>query len=236
MRGRSEKPGRRGAVITGGRSPDKDIIVRYTALCSVCVAADSGLETALKAGISPDFIVGDMDSLADTSLLLRIPAERVLKADRDKDETDTELALDLLVRQGCDERIVLGGSGGRMDHLFALRILFDRENPPDLWVGDESLVVGIGEAFSSRGIRFKKGWGEALGSEADQACFSLFPCGKGPHRLVSSGLYWPLDDLAWDSGAYSLSNRLKGSVGELLAQEGSFLAVLPVRADPVFLR
>lgn len=226
----------RGAVITGGRSPDRETIARYTSGCSLCVAADSGLETALDAGVMPDFVVGDMDSLADPSLLRRIPPERVIYACRDKDETDTELALALLASKGCDEKILIGGSGGRMDHLLALRSLFDRENPPDLWAGDESLVAGIGSLFSCKGIRFEKGWDEAPGLDSDHACFSLFPCGTGPHRLTSSGLRWPLDALDWDSGAYSLSNRLVGSGGELLAREGSFLAVLPVRSEPVFVR
>jgi len=216
----------KGAVITGGRSPDSSIVRRFTADCDVCVAADSGLEAALAAGIVPDYAVGDMDSISDQALLDRLPRDRVRRLPRDKDWTDTELALRLLEELGCHGKILIGGSGGRLDHLFALRALFERESPPSIWVGDESLVIGIGRGFPRMGIR--------LDSLDAESTISVFPCGTGPHRCVGRGLLWPVDRLDWDGGAFSLSNRSEGGACALDATEGSFLVILPADASIPF--
>ena len=96
-------------------------------------AADSGLVAVENAGLKPDWIVGDMDSLDDQSRLDKYAPGQVLRFPPDKDHTDTELALNLLADKGCDEMWIAGGGGGRLDHLFAVRSLFDREPPPDRW-------------------------------------------------------------------------------------------------------
>lgn len=190
----------------------------------LCAAADSGLDTAFAAGIVPDYAVGDMDSIADPELLSRLPAERVFKMPRDKDLTDTELALELLREKGCDETILIGGSGGRLDHLLALRALFEGRNAPYLWIGSDSLAVGIGDGFPYRRID--------LSHITEDGTISVFPCRTGSHRLFGTGFRWPIDGLAWDTGAYSLSNRKEGGECRMSIESGSFLVIL--NADSVF--
>lgn len=216
----------RGIVITGGKAPDAEVVRLYASRCEWCVAADSGLDTALAACIIPDYVVGDMDSLSDRSKLGNFDADRVRISPREKDATDTDLALELLAEKGCDERVIIGGGGGRLDHLFALRRLFESETPPSMWISEESLVAGIGERFGFGAITL-----DGLGEEAP---VSVFTCGKGPWRAKSSGLFWPIDSLKWASGEFSLSNKVSGSSSSIRAERGSFLVILPVSSHPVF--
>lgn len=212
----------KGVVIAGGRAPAADIILRYIQGAALCVAADSGLETALRAGIRPDYVVGDMDSLSDTKLLSRFADDRVLRMSRDKDLTDTEAALQLLESRGCSEKILIGASGGRLDHVLAVRSLFDRPLPPTLWVGEESVAVGIGAPFPYREISPGKLDGVAL--------ISVFPCGSSPYEIRGIGLKWPIDRLDWAEGQYSLSNRCEEGPCVITALQGSFMVILAADA------
>jgi thiamine pyrophosphokinase len=101
-------------LLIGGAGPGKDALALLARGMDLIVAADSGLEPALAAGLSPDFVVGDMDSLSDISLLDRFPPSHVLTFPRDKDETDTEIGLRIMKERGCAD-ITLAGGGKRKD-------------------------------------------------------------------------------------------------------------------------
>lgn len=85
------------------------------------LCADSGLLHALEEGLIPHAVIGDMDSLTDAGFDRRRLPEGVLwmTAPREKDLTDTALAMAYAVEQGCDEILVVGGLGGRFDHSLA---------------------------------------------------------------------------------------------------------------------
>lgn len=81
------------------------------------VCADGGANKAHSMGIVPQVVVGDLDSISpkvrqdfeDKKVAFRIhpPA---------KDETDLELALRMLVEEGCNQIDLIGALGGRIDH------------------------------------------------------------------------------------------------------------------------
>ena len=79
------------------------------------ICADRGLDHALAAGITPDIAVGDFDSAG------RVPPEgvRVLRAEPEKDDTDTILACEAAIAEGCDEIRMYCALGGRTDHTLA---------------------------------------------------------------------------------------------------------------------
>src|SRR5260370_4326478 len=85
------------------------------------IAADRGAATALQLGYIPSIVVGDFDSL-DT-LLLRELSERgsqVRKVAVEKDETDTELAMQMAIEQGATSITLLAALGAaRFDHTMA---------------------------------------------------------------------------------------------------------------------
>jgi thiamine pyrophosphokinase len=203
----------KGVAVTGGEGPRSGALRKLAEQADLIVAADSGVAACEEAGIVPDWIVGDMDSLGDTERLEKYPAGRVIRHRRDKDFSDTELALSLLWEKGCGEAWIAGGGGGRTDHLLAICALFEREKAPDRWftAGEE--------------IRRVKG-GQSLSVDVPRGgIVSVFPLGKGPWQAESSGLKWPLNGVAWESGGFSLSNIAENSPFEIVSKKGDFLLI-----------
>jgi thiamine pyrophosphokinase len=179
----------------------------------ILAAADSGLMAAEDAGLRPDWIIGDMDSLDELRRLEKYPPGRVIRYSHDKDHTDTELALALLWEKGCDETWLIGGGGGRTDHLLAIRALFDRERCPERW---------ITAADDIRCVRDRVSLTLPPGSRV-----SVFPAGSGPWRAKSRGLRWPLDGVAWKGGSFGISNIAPEGAFFIRAEAGRFLVISP---------
>jgi thiamine pyrophosphokinase len=204
----------KGIAIIGGEGPKSKALKKLAKLADLIVAADSGLVACEEAGIAPDWIVGDMDSLDNPQRLEKYPPERVIRHPGDKDFSDTELALSLLWEKGCGEVWLAGGGGGRTDHLLAIRSLFERQKAPDRW-------FTAGEEI----IRLKEGQSRCVDA-AIGGVVSVFPLGKGPWQAESAGLKWPLNGVAWKSGGFSLSNVAQEAPFELRSKKGEFMVIV----------
>jgi thiamine pyrophosphokinase len=81
------------------------------------VAADGGANSARILGLTPDLIIGDLDSItpATRRAFHDVPTLRI----RRQDNTDTEKALDHIRKHGGRKVIVLGATGGRIDMTLA---------------------------------------------------------------------------------------------------------------------
>jgi thiamine pyrophosphokinase len=206
-----------GLVFTGGEGPDAEFCASLAAGLiaggGLVAAADSGLALAEKAGVRPDWIVGDMDSLDDPSRLEKYQTGRVLRFPAGKDFTDTELALDLLWDKGCGDITVAGGGGGRLDHTLAMAALFERERAPCRWFTAREKVFLVTSGFFCAAKK--------------AAAISVFPLGDGPWKARSSGLRWPLDDVTWRRGFFGISNAAETGDVEIQSLSGRFLIVMP---------
>jgi thiamine pyrophosphokinase len=211
-----------GIAFIGGEGPEPEQCRRLAAEAAekpetrgrpLVAAADSGLIRAEAAGIRPDWIVGDMDSIDTQERLAQYPPDRVMRYPAEKDYTDTELALELLWNQGARETWLIGGGGGRLDHLFALRALFEREQCPDRWITRNEDIRCLREQQRIC-LRLPRG-----------SLVSLFPLGAGPWRAHSSGLKWPLDRVAWNRGYSGISNLAESEALSVYTESGRFLLV-----------
>jgi thiamine pyrophosphokinase len=175
------------------------------------------------AGIAVHLVIGDMDSLDDPGRLEKYPADRVFRYPQDKDDTDTELALRFLWDRGCDETWLIGGGGGRTDHLLAIRSLFERDRTPDRWVTarEDAFCLKEGAVFSPP---------EDLRENLRLDGISVFPLGTGPWQAESRGLKWPLGGLPWNRGFFGISNEAGRRNFEIRAIRGQFL-VMTARED-----
>jgi len=220
-----------GIVFTGGEGPPPPALRRLVdgAGEALLVAADSGLALAEAAGLRPDWIIGDMDSLNSDSLnseqrLRSYPADRVIRHPADKDFTDTELALALLWDKGCTEAWIAGGGGGRIDHLFGIRDLFERERFPRRWLtAAEDIHCIEGETGGSNASDSIAALTVTI---AQGGVVSVFPLGGGPWKTNSTGLKWPLDDVQWKRGLYGLSNVAMETKITVNAQQGRFMIIM----------
>jgi thiamine pyrophosphokinase len=204
--------GRRcGAAFIGSLAPPSALCRELCAEADIIVAADSGLVTVEEAGVKPDWIVGDMDSLPDLSRLDHYPPERIRRFPRDKDLLDTEIALNLLWDEGCTDIVLIGGGGGRLDHLLALRALFDRSRFPRRWVTDTEDVRAVDEGGTLD-----------LLVQVDTPV-SVVPAAGGPWKASSDGLKWSLDHVRIDRGWVGISNIACAERVLFRAERGRFL-------------
>lgn len=240
-------------IFTGGLHPSKSDFnrcIKQFARPSFVIAADSGLACAHRFGYKPDLIVGDMDSLVPASALDEYPDEKILRFERDKDDSDTVIALKeaIAYAQSAPDKsvqcaqgngmpyrreelciVLCGGDGGRLDHLLGIVKQFETPVYPDLWLCREQTVYNLrpGADGSPRVLH--------LDSQQCKEYVSVFPvhglCSGA--LLKSEGLVWPLEKVDWHNGAFSLSNRacddyvLHKKDVVLTAEKGAFIVIAP---------
>jgi thiamine pyrophosphokinase len=89
--------------------------------------ADGGTHHALALGLTPEIIVGDLDSLSPEVISRMEGAGIALhRHPAYKDQTDLELALQLAVAEKPDEILLVTALGGRLDQMLANILLLTR--------------------------------------------------------------------------------------------------------------
>lgn len=224
-------------IFTGGESPGPAEAAPYFLRREpdFVIAADSGLVTLERyerhcgGRFSPRLILGDMDSLADQSLLSRYPPDIVRTFVQDKDATDTELALDAAHRHakpGDWITLVGAGGGARADHFLAVFDLFASDLRPDCWLcGAQAFwYAGAGDSFSVGALEPR-----------DVVSVARTTNSRTGGALCSHGLCWEYDCFR-AAGMPSVSNRIAPSCYErqedvrISVQEGEFVLILPLTA------
>jgi thiamine pyrophosphokinase len=187
---------------------------RWVKSDDIIVGADGGTLHALDAGLIPDHVIGDLDSLS-SDLRQRLTKEgaRFHAHPPAKDATDLELALLWAAEQSsAGEIIVLGALGGRPDQEFANLLLLVL---PALEGRDVRMV---GSVWEIRLIRS----GETLtvrGQSGDTV--SLIPLGGDARGVTTSGLRYSLEDEVLRFGpARGVSNVLENEDATVTVDEG----------------
>ena len=144
------------------------------------IAADAGYRVCQQAGIVPDLLLGDFDSMdqPDFPNIRRSPVE--------KDDTDTMLAVKTALEEGCDTVYIYGGTGGkRLDHTLAnlQTLLFIRRRGARGYLYADDFVWTAVENGSLT-IEKTVGWG----------LFSVFCLGDRAEGIDETGFQYPLAD------------------------------------------
>jgi thiamine pyrophosphokinase len=204
-------------VFAGGDRPPPRVLEGLDH-ADLVIAADSGLEHALALGVHVDLVVGDLVSVTPASLALaRAAGTSVEQHPEAKDFTDLELALDAARVRGARRVVVLGGSGGRVDHFFANLLALARPELGELRVearlGDADVVV----------VRT-----EVTITGTPGQLVSLLPVGGPAHRVTTVGLRYPLRGETLHPGSTrGVSNELLDTEAQVSLTGGVLLAVLP---------
>lgn len=98
-------------LILGGETPDAGTVCYWYERSSIHLAADSGFLAYQQAGLLPDKVVGDFDSLGCD--WRDLGCEAIHRPEQTA--TDFEKALSL-VPESTETLLILGGTGGRLDH------------------------------------------------------------------------------------------------------------------------
>ena len=186
------------------------------------IAADGGAARAEMAGVRPDIVIGDFDSLADADRD-RLAREGVeLRPARvDKDESDMELCLLAALEAGATHITVLGALGlVRPEHSVAnLLLLAD----PRL-DGQAVVIVGRGSRLQRCGTAAGPGVATIDGRPGDFV--SLFPLGDAVEGVTARGLRFPLVDETLPLGpSRGLSNELLERRAHVTTRRGRLLVI-----------
>lgn len=116
------------------------------------VAADGGADAALRAGIVPDVVIGDFDSVSSRARK-KLASSRWIFVDN-QNTTDLQKALDYLVAQKCKKCTLVGFEGGRPDFTLGnLLALYPYVRKMDLCVagqGWQIFPIACTKTFTAR--------------------------------------------------------------------------------------
>ena len=99
-------------LICNGEKPGK-WLKKYATQADFILAADGGADAALAAGVIPDAVIGDLDSVSHR--LRRQLKDTPFIHIKRQDNTDLEKALDWLTIQQFNACTIVGATGGRLD-------------------------------------------------------------------------------------------------------------------------
>lgn len=108
-------------IFSGGNIQDGIFVKSALEQAELIIAADSGAEKAEIYDITPDIVVGDFDSLPPKKLdALKNKNITIISSFPEKDQTDTQLAIQTALEKGATSVYILGGTEqNRLDHVIA---------------------------------------------------------------------------------------------------------------------
>jgi thiamine pyrophosphokinase len=193
------------------------------------LAADAGARRALDAGVIPDLVVGDGDSLGPAAVEeLRSRGIRVEVAPVDKDESDTELCLRAAVDRGARVvRIVGALGGGRVEHAVANLLLLAHP----MLDGIDVAIVAPPSVIRRAGTAGGPGSLALAGRPGDHV--SLLAVDTVVEGVRTDGLRFPLRGEPLRPGpARGLSNELTGTAATVTTGRGRLLVIHTARTHP----
>ncbi|MEM8858532.1 MAG: thiamine diphosphokinase [Chloroflexota bacterium] len=187
----------------------------YTAIIGV----DGGTNHLLDHHVTPDIVVGDLDSLNKEAIkILEENWVNIFSFSGNKDETDLELALLYFANQPNWSElsaVILGAHGGRLDHEIANLMLLTH---PKLQNRKIQLINEHETTFlvtSSVDIHGRSG-----------DTVSLIPLKGDAHMESTTNLKWPLNNSVLKFGpARGVSNIMTASKAAVSVRSGMVLCI-----------
>ena len=181
------------------------------------IAADSGAAAALQYDCTPRIVVGDFDSL-DGMLLedLGKRGSEIRRAAVEKNETDTELAMQIAIEEGATRITLLGAIGGeRFDHMMANILLL---------AGFEGVPITLVDGPSMCWLLRSPGRTTINGQVGDLV--SLLPLTSDASGIYTRGLYYPLKgETLFFGKPRGMSNVLIEEHAEVSVENGMLLVI-----------
>ncbi|WP_415920043.1 thiamine diphosphokinase [Tateyamaria sp. SN6-1] len=199
-------------TLVGGGNASVALLLDTISYAPTCVAADGGVALVLEAGLVPDAVIGDFDSLPQ-DVRQAVPADRFHHI-AEQDSTDFDKALRHITAPLV---LAVGFTGARLDHQLAvLYVLTKYPDRPCILISEDELTCLCPPHLT-------------LPTQAGDVV-SLFP--MGPVTGRSSGLQWPIDGLAFGPlTQIGTSNAATGPV-EITVDAPHMLIMLPVAQLP----
>ena len=173
---------KRAVLFANGDSPENDSlsIDEYDFL----VAVDGGLHHLLQLGLTPQLLIGDLDSVTSEDLdSCMLWGVEILRFPPEKDQTDLELAVLEVLQRGFTDIIITCAIGGRLDHTLGNLALLAL---PELKGAHARISQGTTTIyFVNEHINLLTNPGDLI---------SVLPWGETVHNINTIGLQYALTD------------------------------------------
>ncbi len=206
------KPLHRIVIVGGGEDWQKEKIISFCQKGDFIIAADNGLLILHQIHITPDLIIGDLDSVS-ADLLKKYPAVPIEKFPDKKDFSDLELSIKKAITMNPKEIILLAVTGNYFDHSYASIINLFRNR----YNGAIKIITSNATIFPIRGkttLLHVKG-----------RRFSLFPLSK-IKNFTMEGAQYQFSKKNLQVTDYSLSNVIVGERLKINVEKGLLFCVL----------
>lgn len=205
-----------GLIVAGGNNLNPIELINYCKISDIVVAADRGIESLLEAECAANYLIGDFDSIKKEILVqIENTNTKILKHPVAKDETDTELAVNLLLDLGCKSITLVGATGSRLDHTLAsisiLRNLYFKGIRARI-VDDNNIIEYLCEKVE---VKKRKNY-----------YISVIPISLEGVVISLDGFYFPLSKKKISYGSsLGVSNYLVNEVGNIVKHSGEALLI-----------
>lgn len=207
-------------LFAGAAITDYDFCEAYLRNADCVICCDGGMHHAKKLGITPDYIVGDFDSVRPEVLEeYRGMGISIRQFPTHKNETDMQLGMLLALEMGATELVLIGGIGDRFDHTLAnahLLLYLLKKGVRGILVNEKNRVELIDKEVTLHGKA-----GDLV---------STIPLSMQVEGITLEGLEYPLVDydLALDDQLVAVSNVMTGTEAKITIRSG-YLFVMQTR-------
>ena len=172
------------------------------------IAADGGVNFLTEKNISPELVIGDLDSVSKQKIQ-NIEPEKIIRIS-EQDSTDLEK---VLFNTQSPLTIGIGFLGAQIDHeLAALSALVKFSHKKIIFIGEHDIVFLVPPSFSLRSFNGMR--------------VSLYPLDEV--KVHSDGLKWATDGLTMKpTGQLGTSNKAIGKSIHLAPDKPKLLLILP---------
>lgn len=206
----------RAALVASGAVNSYSFIRETVSGFDMIVAVDGGLYHCHKAGIKPDLIIGDFDSVS-SELLAAYPDIEKKRHPKEKDETDLELALNHVISLGIQDIVVFAALEYRSDHTLGnFHLLRRYPNRVHIESETESICI-INQSYTLQGCSGKT--------------ISLLPIGEPVTGVNTRGLKWELKNASLTAFMMSISNICEADNVSISVEHGDILLCLQKKLD-----
>lgn len=206
---------KRAVIFLHGNKPSKESVAKHIKKTDTIICADGGAMYAVSCGLHPDVYIGDLDSISPT-LYKKLQKKEKIEwhvFEKDKDETDSELALNYAIKKRFKEILVFAVFGNRVDHVFANLTMFAKsQNKAQITIieGDQELH------FVKNKLLLQGKIGEYV---------SLVPF-TGNVTVSTKGMKWELTNSVLEYGkTRGISNEFVQPKAEISVKKGTLLAI-----------
>lgn len=211
----------KGLIVCNGEIKNYFFYRSYFEKAGLVICTDGALRHMSGFGITPHVLLGDFDSIGSitsdeySDFLNR--GMKVKKFPVEKDKTDTELAVDYAFDAGCNEIILIGAIGSRIDHTLSNIYLLKKivERGACGWIINEANKITL---IKNSSIILEKEHDEYV---------SLLPLFGQARGISTRGLYYPLDnDTLLVGSSRGISNEFTGKIAQITVKEGLLLVII----------